>query len=96
MFVTITQFPPLIEGQEEAFLEWFEWSNAHFARQDGFIRRILLRPRTGGNYVIVVEHESFDTYVAMVESETQALAFERLRELVGAEPPTILYGVVRE
>ncbi len=70
MFVNIVRFPPLRPGTEDEFRAWFAWSNDEYAKHPGFIQRRLLQPRDRGSYVAIVEHESFDTFMAMHTSPT--------------------------
>ncbi len=72
MFVNIVEFPKIREGKDTEFRQWFADSNRAYADHPGFIRRVLLQPRDGGNYVAVVEHESYETFMAMHTSSTQA------------------------
>jgi len=59
----------------------------------GFISRKLLLPRKGGNYVAVVEHESYDTFMAMHTSPTQAEASQRAKPLLDGSPTPEFYTV---
>ncbi|MDD5466463.1 MAG: hypothetical protein PHS96_01525 [Anaerolineales bacterium] len=87
MFVNIMQIPKIKEGQDAAFREWFAWSNACYARHKGFIARRLLQPCKGGNYLAVVEHESYETFMAMHTSPDQAEANQRVRPLFESGGP---------
>ena len=86
MFVNIVHFPSVKEGKDAEFREWFAWSNEVFAKHTGFLSRKLLKPRKGGNYVAVVEHESYDTFMAMHTSPTQAAARKRVDPLFEGNP----------
>ncbi len=94
MFVNIVHFPPLKPGMDEEFRQWFAKSNEEFAKHPGFIRRVLLKPRKGGNYAAIVEHESFATFEAMHTSPTQAEASRRVQPLFDGEPKPEFYEVV--
>ncbi len=94
MFVNIVQFPPIAAGKDAEFREWFAWSNAEFAKHGGFISRRLLKPREGGNYAAVVEHESYETFMAMHTSPDQAKAAERVKALLDGSPSPRFYEVV--
>lgn len=96
MFVNIMQFPPIKEGKDAAFREWFAWSNDQYAKHKGFIHRRLLKSRKDGNYVALVEHESFETFMAMHTSPTQAEAMERVKPLFDGHPTAHFYDVVLE
>ncbi len=60
------------DGKDTEFRQWFEDSNRAYAQHPGFIRRVLLQPQDGRNYVAIVEHESRETFMAMHTSPTQA------------------------
>ena len=95
MFVNIIHFPPIKEGKDTEFREWFAWSNQEYAKHKGFISRRLLKPREGGNYVAFVEHESYETFMAMHTSPTQAEAGKRVMPLFDGSPtPTFLEVVI--
>lgn len=94
MFVNIIYFPPIIEGKDAEFREWFEWSNQKYAKHEGFISRKLLRPREGGNYAAVVEHESYETFMATHTSPTQAEANKRVKPLLDGSPTPEFYEVL--
>ena len=94
MFVNIIHFPPIKAGMDAEFQAWFAWSNEQYARHKGFISRKLLKPRKGGNYVGVVEHESYETFMAMHTSPTQAEAHKRVEPLFDGGPTPEFYEVV--
>ncbi len=96
MFVNVIQFPPIKDGKDAEFREWFQWSNREYAQHDGFIRRRLLNPREGGNYAAVVEHESYETFMAMHTSSTQAEAHRRVEPLMDGNPTPRFYEVTLE
>ena len=96
MFINIMQFPPIQSGKETEFLEWFTWSNEQYAQHEGFIRRRLLKSRKGDQYVALVEHESFETFMAMHTSPTQAEAMERVKPLFAGNPIPQFYEMVLE
>lgn len=94
MFVNIIYFPPIKAGEDARFREWFAWSNEQYARHKGFISRRLLKPREGGNYAAMVEHESYETFMAMHTSPTQAEAGKRVKPLFDGDPTPQFYEVV--
>jgi heme-degrading monooxygenase HmoA len=94
MFINIMQFPSVAEEKEAEFQEWFAWSNEQYAGEPGFIRRRLLKARKGGNYVAIIEHESYDTFMEMHNSPAQARAKERLESLLDGSPTPQFYEVV--
>ncbi|MFZ2095499.1 MAG: hypothetical protein WAV05_02565 [Anaerolineales bacterium] len=81
MFVNIIHFPPIKASKDAEFRAWFAWSNEQYAKHKGYICRNLLKPRKGGNYVSVMEHESYETFMAMHTSSTQAEAHKRVEPL---------------
>ncbi|MGD1994339.1 MAG: antibiotic biosynthesis monooxygenase [Anaerolineae bacterium] len=94
MFVNIIYFPALADGKDAEFREWFAWSNEQYARHEGFIRRLLLKPLEEGNYVAFVEHESYETFMAMHTSPTQAEAHRRVEPLMDGNPTTHFHEVI--
>lgn len=96
MFVNIIHFPPLKAGKDAEFREWFAWSNQEYAKHKGFISRRLLQPRQGGNYAAIVEHESYETFMAMHTSPTQAVVGQRVKPLFDGNPTPEFYEVVSE
>ena len=93
MFINIMQFPPIQPGKEAEFLEWFAWSNEQYAQHKGFIRRRLLKPRKEGQYLALVEHESFETFMAMHTSPAHAEANQRVESLLNGDPTPEFYEV---
>ena len=96
MFVNIVHFPPIKAGKDAEFQAWFAWSNEQYAKHKGFISRKLLKPREGVNYVGVVEHESYETFMAMHTSPTQAEAHKRVEPLFDGNPTPEFYEVILE
>jgi heme-degrading monooxygenase HmoA len=96
MFVNLVKFPSSREGKDTQFREWFAWSNKKFTTHKGFISRRLLKPMKGGNYAAIVEHESFDTFMAMHTSPTQAEARKRVDPLFDGNPTPEFYEVIIE
>jgi antibiotic biosynthesis monooxygenase (ABM) superfamily enzyme len=94
MFVNIVQFPKVKADKDAEFRQWFSDSNDAYAKHAGFIRRLLLRPRDGGNYVAVVEHESHETFMAMHTSSTQAELRRRVAPFFDGNPQPAFYDVV--
>lgn len=96
MFINVVQFPPVKPGKDEEFRQWFAWSNAEYAKHNGFIRRRLLKPRDGGAYSAIVEHESYETFMAMHTSPTQAEAKKRVGPLLEGNPTPHFHDVAME
>ncbi len=93
MFINFVQFPPIKPGKDAEFQQWFAWSSAEYAKHKGFIRRRLLKPREGGNYAAIVEHESYETFMAMHTSSTRAEARRRVDPLLDGKPKPSFYEV---
>lgn len=96
MFINIINFPPIKAGKDAEFREWFERSNQEYAKHKGFISRRLLKPREGGNYAGLVEHESYETFMAMHTSSTQAQLHKRVEPLFDGSPTPGFFDVVME
>jgi heme-degrading monooxygenase HmoA len=96
MFMNIINFPLVVEGKDEEFREWFSWSTEQYKSHNGFISRKLLTPRVDGNYVGVVEHESYETFMAMHTSSTQAEARKRVDKLLQGNPTPHFFTIVAE
>ncbi|MCL5428792.1 MAG: antibiotic biosynthesis monooxygenase [Chloroflexi bacterium] len=96
MFINIIHFPPIKPGKDAEFREWFDWSNVEYAKHKGFISRRLLKLREDGNYVGLVEHESYDSFMAMHTSSTQAEANKRVKPLLDGSPSPEFLEVVAE
>ena len=94
MFINIIHFPPIKEGKDAEFRDWFTWSNQQYAMHSGFISRKLLRPHEGGNYAAIVEHDSYATFMAMHTSPTQAEANQRVKPLLDGSPTPMFYEVI--
>lgn len=94
MFVNIIQFPPIKEGKDAEFREWFEWSNTVYASFKGFISRRLLKPTEEENYVGFVEHESEETFMAMHLSDERQKAWAKVEPLLQGSPTPAFYNVI--
>jgi len=95
VFVNMVEFPPIKEGKDEEFKEWFEWSNTVYERFDGFISRRLLKPtRRKGNYTAIVEHESEQTFMAMHTSDERQKAWAKVESLLEGRPKPHFYEVL--
>ena len=96
MFINIIHFPPIKPGKDAEFRKWFAWSNREYAKHSGFISRRLLKLRDGDNYVGLVEHESYETFMAMHTSSTQAEAHKRVEPLFDGATKPAFYEVILE
>lgn len=94
MFVVIINFPPIKEGKDTAFREWFAETNKIFASHKGFIGRRLLKPMKEGNYAAIVEHESHETFMAMHESPAHDEAGKRVIPLFEGMPTPNFFEVI--
>lgn len=96
MFVVIINFPPIKNGKDAEFREWFVRSNEEFAKNKGFVSRRLLKPLQGGNYAAVVEHESRETFMAMHNSPGHDEAAKLVKPLLEGNPTPTFYEVILE
>jgi heme-degrading monooxygenase HmoA len=94
MFVVIIAFPPIKEGKDADFREWFTSSNKQFSTFKGFVRRTLLRPVNGGNYAAIVEFESKEAFQVMHNSPEHDKTGERVGPLFDGSPTPQFYEVV--
>ncbi len=94
MFVVLISFPPIKEGKDAEFREWFAWSNKEFANDKGFIRRTLLKPLDAGNYAAIVEFETQSDFKAMHSSPAHDKAGERVKPLFDGTPTPRFYEVL--
>jgi antibiotic biosynthesis monooxygenase (ABM) superfamily enzyme len=95
MFVNLVRFPPLQEGREAAFVEWFKASNNVYRDFPGFISRRLLRSRDG-SYAALVEHESEATFMAMHTSPEREAMWAEVEPLLQGGPEPAFFEVVEE
>jgi heme-degrading monooxygenase HmoA len=94
MFVVIINFPPIKEGKDAEFREWFARTNKEFANYKGHIGRRLLKPMKGGNYAAIVEHASQETFMAMHDSPAHAEAGKRVEPLFDGTRTPQFYEVI--
>jgi len=94
MFVVIINFPPIKEGKDATFREWFAETNKTFASHNGFIGRRLLKPKKNGEYASIVEHESYETFMAMHDSPAHAEAGKRVFPLFDGVPTPHFFEVI--
>ena len=93
MFVVIINFPPIKEGKDAEFREWFAETNNEFGNFKGFIGRRLLKPMDNGNYAAIIEHESQESFMAMRESQAHNEAGKRVRPLFDGSASLRFYEV---
>lgn len=94
MFVAIAQFP-LKEGKEADFLAWFTWSNAEFAKFNGFVRRRLLKPVNEGCYTAIIEFETAADFKAVGDSPFHTVSARRILPLLADALAPQLFGEVQ-
>lgn len=94
MFIVISHLPPIREGKESEFLEWFAATARALAGSRGLISWRLLRPALGGSYTALIEHESRETFFAMKNGDAHAEAARRLLPLLDGPPSPQLYEVI--
>ncbi|MRR15838.1 MAG: antibiotic biosynthesis monooxygenase [Deltaproteobacteria bacterium] len=94
MFVVMINFPPVKAEKDALFQEWFSWSNEEFAKHKGFISRRLLKPLKGGSYAAIVEHESYETFMAMHASPGHDEAGKRVVPLLDGHPTPQFFEVI--
>lgn len=94
MFIVIISFPPIREGKDADFQEWFAASNQTFSNFSGFISRRLLKPVGGGNYAAVVEFKDQASFQAMHSSPAHAEAGGQVRPLFDGKPTPTFYQVI--
>ena len=78
MFVAIVRFPSIKPEQDNEFREWFNWST-HLLKKS-FISRRLLAGKVQ-DYVAIVEHSRYDTFMAMRSTNEHRLVHEKALSL---------------
>lgn len=96
MFVVIVDFPPIEEGKDAEFREWFAQTNKEFACYGGFVSRRLLKPVKDGNYAAIVEHESQETFMAMHNTPAHDEASKRVGPMFDGSRSPRFFEVVSE
>jgi heme-degrading monooxygenase HmoA len=94
MVIAIITFPPIKPGKDGEFIEWFTGTNIEFAGHKGLIRRRLLKPLDGGNYSVMVEHESFETFIAGVNNPEHEKAGRQMASFFDGDQTPLLYEVL--
>jgi heme-degrading monooxygenase HmoA len=94
MFVVMIAFPPIKEGKDAEFRQWFDASNEVFSNFKGFISRKLLRPVDGGNYAAIVEFADQAAFQAMHSSAAHAEAGAKVKPLFDGKPTPTFYEVI--
>ncbi len=94
MFVMIADIQ-LKEGVEEDFKKWFVESNKSLCNFPGFISRKFLKS-SDGNYRILVEHESKETFIKMHQSPEHEKVHPIGHSFMSADPQRKTYTVAAE
>ncbi len=95
MFINIMEFPPVLEGRDQEFRDWFAASNEAYARFPGFVSRRLMKARDeGGGYVVLIEHESHETFMRMHHSPERDQAWKKALPLLAGKPKPRFYEVI--
>ncbi len=93
MFINFVEFPPIKEGKEQDFKDWFKESNTIFSTFDGFVsRRLLVSAK--GSYAGLVEHQSKETFMKMHTSTEQAELHAKAAPMFDGEPKPGFFEVV--
>lgn len=58
------------------------------------MNRRLLSPLKGGNYASIIEHESYDTFMAVQKSPFHDEAGKRAAPLLDGNPNPVFYEVI--
>ncbi|MBN1625049.1 MAG: antibiotic biosynthesis monooxygenase [Deltaproteobacteria bacterium] len=84
----------IIPDNTEKFEKWFSRTNKEFAGHKGLINRRLLKSPDSGRYVILVEHESHETFIAGSSYPDHIKANEQLPPMLAGEPVPQFYEVI--
>ena len=93
MMIVIGKFPTVYHGQEQKFIKWFDWSNQLLRAIPGLNSRKLAKDRNG-NYIAIVEFDSFDTFKAMHSSDKHKQIHERTSSLFSGIPKPEFFDLV--
>jgi len=94
MFVIVADIK-LKEGVESEFKKWFSEANTILTNFDGFISRRLLQAQDG-NYRIIVEHQSKETFSKMHQSPEHDKLHKEADSFFAAEPIRKIYTIVAD
>jgi len=95
MFIAMITFP-IRPDREEEFKEWFDRTNKDFTGHSGLISRRLLKSPDGGSYIIMVEHDSRETFIAGSTHPDHVKAGEEIPPMLAGEPAVQFYDVLIE
>ena len=100
MFFSISMFVmmadiQLKEGAENDFKTLFSESNKILSPFPGFVSRRCLKSNDG-NYRIIVEHESKETFMTMIQSPEHQEFHPKLHSLMSKEPVKKMFTTYAE
>jgi heme-degrading monooxygenase HmoA len=95
MFIAIINFP-IKPGKDEEFLQWFDWSNKKFSNHEGLLNRRLLKPLNGGDYIIIIEHESLETFMAGHKNPEHDEVNRVVEQLLDGKPNPQFFNLHKE
>lgn len=93
MFIAIINFPIKPDKANE-FIEWFNLSSKKFENHKGLIRRRLLKPLNDGPFIMIIEHESEETFAAGHSHPDHIEAENQLPPLLNGIPKPQFYDIV--
>lgn len=93
MHIAIARFPTVPAERDQAFRDWFAWSNDQLRDTEGLKARRLLRA-LDGSYTALVEHEDAGTFAAMHSAGPVAKIHEQLGEILDETAEATKYDVV--
>ena len=94
MFVMMADIQ-LKEGAEDDFKNLFSESNKILSPFPGFVSRRCLKSHDG-SYRIIVEHETKETFMTMVQSPEHQQVHPKLHSFMSAEPVKKMFTVSAE
>ena len=94
MFVMMADVQ-LKEGTEDDFKTLFSESNKILSSFPGFVSRRFLKS-IDGTYRIIVEHETKETFMAMIQSPEHQEFHPKLHSFMSTEPMKKLFTVSAE
>jgi len=93
MFIAMINFRIKPDRIEE-FRKWFAGTNIEFADHKGLVNRRLLKAEDTGNYIIMVEHESRETFIAGATHPDHVKANDQIGPWLEKEPVPQFYEVI--
>src|SRR5688500_6936025 len=93
MIIVIAKFTTVYQGQEEEFRKWFDWSNQVLKEIPGLKSRKLAKNRNG-DYIAIVEFDTFEAFKAMHTSNIHKLIHEKTSLLFSGMPKPEFFEVI--